>query len=150
MKSLLPFIIACFIFLAVAPLAQAEELEPFLKRFGTAATKADMDEHFHGTVFANGKAYDVDREAILKNVEGQKAAGTVLTVDELTIVSKTESPTNDDKGAVISLVVKVSVTEKLRGATMKIQSEDHHIILRNANGTFRSLYFVVGKQIRKA
>jgi len=48
-------------------------------------------------------------------------------------------------------VLKVSVTEKLTtGSTLKIQSIDHHIILRDPDGTYDSLYFVVAKQIHPA
>jgi hypothetical protein len=148
MKYAINSIIVCCVLLASPPLAHAEDVETFLKRFGTGATKNDMDEHFRGMVFSNGELFEVDREKILKNVEGQKAAGTKLVVDELKILSKTETTDKDGKGAVISVVLKVSVTETVGGATLKIQSEDHHIIRRDAEGAFHALYFVVAKQVR--
>jgi hypothetical protein len=150
MKYTVKTIIACFALLIAAPIVHAEDLETFLKRFGTGATKNDLHENFHGTVFANGQAFDVDRDKLLKNVEGQKAAGTQLVVDNLTIISKTETPGPDGKGSVISIVVDVSVTEKVGGSTLKIQSEDHHIVFRDSDGAFHSLYFVVTKQARKS
>jgi hypothetical protein len=150
MKYAFKTIIVCCAFLVAARTTYAEDIETFLKRCGTGATKNDLCENFQGTVFANGQPFEVDRDKFLKNVEGQKAAGTQLVVDDLTIIAKTETLNEDGKGAVISLVVKVSVTEKIGGSTLKIQSEDHHIILRDSDGSFHSLYFVVAKQIRKA
>lgn len=149
MRNRFRSIIVYCAFLVAGTVARAEDLETFLKRCGTGATKSDLHANFHGTVIANGQAYDVNREAMLKNVEGQKAAGTRLVVDDLAIVSKAETPDPDGKGAVISLVVKASVTETVGGSTLKIQSEDHHVVVRDPDGTFHLLYLVVAKQIRK-
>lgn len=148
MKHILNGVIACCFLLLATSIVHAEDIETFLKRAGTGATTNDLSKNFRGVVIANGQTFDVDRDMVLKNGEGQKAANTQLVVDNLKIISKTETPDKDRKGAVISVVVRVKVTEKVAGVTHKIQSEDHDIVLRDSDGTFHLLYMVVTKQVR--
>ncbi len=71
-----------------------------------------------------------------------------MTVDDFTMVAKTETPDDAGKGAVVSVVAKVSVTENVRGSIAKIESVSHFIVQRDSNGAFHLLYAAVPKQVR--
>jgi hypothetical protein len=149
MKYMLRIIIACFAVLVAAPNTHAEELQEFLKRTGTGnATTNDVHENFHISVFVSGQVYEMKRDAILKFWEQQKASGIKLVVDSFVVLSKTETPNDDGKGAVITVVAKTSVTEDVRGSMAKIESISHFIVLRDSKGAFRLLYAAVPKQVR--
>jgi len=151
MKYLLRIIIASFVVLVATPNTHAEELQDFLKRAGTGnATTNDIHENFHISVFVSGQAYEMKRDEFLKFGEQQKASGIKLVVDRFTVLSKTETPNDDGKGAVISVVAKASITEDVRGSIAKIESISHFIVLRDSNGAFRLLYAAVPKQVRHA
>ncbi len=143
-------VIACFAFLVLTAAGRAEELQDFLKRVGIGdATKSDLHTNFHGSIFVGGQTYEMNHDKMTEFWKQQKAAKTELVVDNLTITSKTETP-DDNKGAVISVVAKVSVTEKVAGSTMKIKSVSHFIVLRESTGAFQILYLAVPKQVRNA
>ncbi len=125
---MLRIIVVCFTLLAAVPDAHTEELQDFLKRTGIGnATTNDVDAHFHISVFVGGQALTMDRDEILKFWEQQKASGIKLAVDSFTILSKIETPSDDGKGGVISVVIKVTATEDVRGSIAKIESTSHFI-----------------------
>jgi hypothetical protein len=129
----------------------AEELQDFLKRVGTSnATQSDLHTNFHGSVFLGGQTYETDRDKLVEFWQQQKASGIKLAVDSFTTVARTETPDDDGKGAVVSVVVKVSVTENVRGSILKIESVSHFIVRRGSNGAFQLLYTAVPKQVRHA
>jgi hypothetical protein len=136
-------------FLILVPRAHAEELQDFLKRLGTGnGTSNDLHKNFRGSVFVNGQTFEMDGNYIVQFWHDQKASNIKLVVDKFAILSKTETPNTDDKGAVISVVAETSVTEKAGNSTSKIQSVTHFIILRDPDGTFHILYVAVPKQVR--
>jgi hypothetical protein len=142
-------LIVCFALMVAAPITHAEELQDFLKRTGIGnATTNDIQENFHISVFVGGQAYEMNRDEILKFWEQQKTSGIKLAIDNFTVLSKTETPNDDGKGAVISVVAKTSITENVRGSIAKIESISHFIVLRDSNGAFRLLYAAVPKQVR--
>ena len=150
MKYSLGIFISCFIFLATVPMGHAEELQEFLKRTGTGnASTNDLHENFHMSVFVNGQTYEMNRTEIVKFWEQQKTSGIKLTDDNFTILSKTETLNDGEKSAVISVVTKASITENVRGASSKIESVSHFIVLRDSSGMFRLLYAVIPKQIKQ-
>ncbi len=149
MKYTLNLLIVSLIFLAVASVARAEDLQDFLKRTGTGdATANDLHENFHISVFVDGQAHEMNRADIVKFWEQQKASGIKLAVDNFTMLAKTETPDDAGKGAVISVVAKVSVTENVRGSIAKIESVSHFIVQLDSNGAFHLLYAAVPKQVR--
>jgi len=151
MKCLLNITVVCFLFLVAAPITHAEELQDFLKRTGVGnATTNDVHENFQISVFVDGQTFKMNRDEILKFWEQQKASGIKLVVDSFTVLSKTETPNDDGKGAVISVVAKTSITEDVRGSIAKIESTSHFIVLRDASGAFHLLYAAVPKQVRHA
>jgi hypothetical protein len=80
----------------------------------------------------------------------QKASGIKLVINSFDVLSETETPNDDGKGEVISVVAKVGVTEDVRGSIAKIESTSHFIVLRDSNGAFHLLYVAVPKQVRHA
>jgi hypothetical protein len=137
------------VFLVVGSRAHAEDLQDFLKRTGTGnANTNDLHENFRGCVFVNGQTFEMDRDKLAKFWQDQKASGIKLAVDKFTILSKTETPNTDDKGAVISVVAETSVTEKSSNSTSKIHSVSHFILLRDPDGALHLLYVAVPKQVR--
>jgi hypothetical protein len=151
MKYVLKMIIACFLFLAAASNTHAEDLQDFLKRTGIGnATTNDVHENFHISAFVGGQTFKMNHDEILKFWEQQKASGIKLAIDSFAVLSKTETPVDDGKGAVISVVAKVRATENVRGSIMKIESISHFIVLRDSKGAFRLLYVTVPKQVRHA
>ena len=108
----------------------------------------DVHSNFHCTAFVGGQIHEADHDQLVKFWADQKNSGIKVAVDKFKIVSKTETPDDDGKGAVISVIAKVSVTENVRGSIMKIESVSHFIVLRDCNGVFRLLYAAVPKQVR--
>jgi len=136
-------------FLVIIPSTHAEELQDFLKRTGTGnATTNDLHKNFHGSVFVNGQTFEMDSDKLTKFWQDQKAANIKLAVDKFTILSETETPNTDNKGAVISVVAETSVTEQSADGTSKIRSVSHFIVVRDAAGAFHLLYVAVPKQVR--
>lgn len=151
MKHTLNKFIVSFAFLVMASVTHAEELQDFLKRTGIGnATQSDLHTNFHGSVFVGGQTYEMDRDKLVEFWKQQKASGIKLAVDEFKIVSKAETSEDDGKGAVISVVAKISVTENVRGSILKIESISHFIVLRDSKGAFQLLYATVPKQVRHA
>ena len=74
--------------------ASAEEVEAFFNRIGNSggAAKADLHQHFHYLYIVGGKAAAFDRTELLKELEQIKAARTRSGIEDLAIVSKTETP----------------------------------------------------------
>ena len=143
--------IACFLFLLAAPMTQGEELQDFLKRTGVGnATTNDVHEDFRISVFVGGQTLKMNRDEILKFWEQQKASGIKLVVDSFTVLSKTETPSDDGQSAVISVVAQINATEDVRGSIAKIESTSHFIVLHDAKGAFHLLYAAVPKQVRHA
>jgi hypothetical protein len=135
----------------MASVTRAEELQDFLQRVGTGiATQSDLHTNFHGSVFVGGQTYETDRDKMVEFWKQQKASGIQLSVDSFAIVGKTETPDDDGKGAVVSVVARVSVTENVRGSIAKIESTSHFIVLRGSKGVFQLLYVAVPKQVRHA
>lgn len=143
--------IVSFAFLLVTSLAHAEELQDFLKRTGTGnATQGDLHTNFHCSAFVGGQSYEMDRAQLVKFWKDQKTSGVKVVVNKCEIVSKSETLDEDGKGAVISVVAKVSATENVRSSIFKIESITHFIVLRDSNGAFHLLYAAVPKQVRHA
>jgi hypothetical protein len=148
MKKKLNILLVCVAFFSTV--AQAEDLQAFLQRVGTGnGSQSDLHTNFHGSIFVGGQTYEMDHDKMVEFWKQQKTSGTKLKVDNFTFVSKTETPT-DNKGAVISVVAKVGVTEQVAGQTMKIESTSHFIVLRDSNDAFQILYLAVPKQVRNA
>jgi hypothetical protein len=151
MKYALNITVACFLFLVAAPVTRAEELQDFLKRTGVGnATTNDLHENFQISVFVGGQTQKMNRDEILKFWEQQKASGIKLVVDSFTVLSKTETPSDDGQSAVISVVAQINATEDVRGSIAKIESTSHFIVLHDAKGAFHLLYAAVPKQVRHA
>jgi hypothetical protein len=151
MKYVFNITVAYFLFLVATPITHAEELQDFLKRTGVGnATTNDVHENFQISVFVGGQTFKMNRDEILKFWEQQKTSGIKLAVDSFTVLSKTETPNDDGKGAVISVVTQTSITEDVRGSIAKIESTSHFIVLRDSNGAFHLLYATVPKQVRHA
>lgn len=149
MKYVLNITVACLLFLVAAPIARAEDLQDFLKRTGVGnATTNDVHENFQISVFVDGQTLKMNRDEILKFWEQQKASGIKLAIKSFDVLSKTETANDDGKGAVISIIVKASVTEDVRGSIATIESISHFIVLRDAQGAFHLLYAAVPKQVR--
>jgi hypothetical protein len=149
MKYMLTTLIACFAFLTAVPVTQAEELQDFLKRVGIGnASTNDLHEDFHIIAFVGGQTFKMDRDEVLRFWGQQKASGIKLVVNSFAVLSETETPDDDGKGAVISIVAKTSVTEDVRGSINKIESTSHFIVLRDDKGAFHLLYATVPKQVR--
>ena len=151
MKHALAKFIVSFAILLMASVAHAEDLQDFLKRTGTGnATQVDLHTNFHCSAFVGGQAYEMGHDQMVKFWKDQKNSGVKVVVNKCEIVSKAETPDEDGKGAVISVVAKVSATENVRGSIFKIESITHFIVLRDSNGAFRLLYAAVPKQVRHA
>jgi hypothetical protein len=146
---LLHLVITCLALLTTVPVTHAEDLQDFLKRTGTGkATTNDIHENFRVSVFVGGQTVEMNRAECFKFWEAQKASKITLTIGGFSVLSKSETPSDDGNGAVISVVAKVSVTEDVRGSIVEIESTSHFIVLRDSNGTFRLLYAAIPKQVR--
>jgi hypothetical protein len=151
MKQTLNRFILFFALLVMASATQAEQLQDFLKRTGTGnATPGDLHANFHCSAFVGGQSPEMNRDQLVKFWKDQKDSGVKVVVDKCEIVSKAETPNEDGKGAVISVVAKVSVTENVRSSILKIESITHFIVVRDGNGAFHLLYAAVPKQVRHA
>ncbi len=151
MKLTFNMFFVSFAILLMASVTHAEELQDFLKRIGTGnATQSDVHTNFHCSAFVGGQVLEMNCDQMVQFWKDQKDSGIKVAVDKFQIVSKAETPDENGKGAVISVVAKVSATENVRGSINKIESITHFIVLRDSKGAFHVLYATVPKQVRHA
>lgn len=121
--------------------AKAETIEEFLKRLTLGeASKQDIHKNFRAIVFIGDQLVELDRSKYFQLQEEHKALGAKATVNDLTILSKTETAVIEGKGTLISIVSKVAQTSKVGGSTIKSQSINHDVIVRLPDGQLIMLF----------